>query len=93
MNEQQAESLIKLLEEIRDNQRIQLERQAESLSMQKTQYDRVDKIHDRAERIQDKSAMLVEGSRKLQKVFFPILVMLFVFLLWRIFFPDTSCDY
>ena len=59
------ERIARLLEEIRDGQRIQLERQTETLALQKEQFQRTQKLQERAEAIQDRSAQLVarEGSR------------------------------
>jgi hypothetical protein len=53
------ERIARLLEEIRDGQRIQLERQTETLALQKEQFQRTQKLQDRAEAIQDRSAQLV----------------------------------
>ena len=45
------ERLARLLEEVRDNQRIQLERQAEALGMQKEQLQLVLQQHEKAARL------------------------------------------
>ena len=59
------EQMARLLEEIRDNQKAQLERQAESLALQREQHqifrkqhEKTTKNQERAEAIQDKSANL-----------------------------------
>jgi len=68
-----SDEIAALLSEIRDQQRLQLERQLEALTVQREQFalyqgqlDRVDRINDRAERIQGhagKAANWCCGSR------------------------------
>ncbi len=84
--------LIRLLEEIRDNQRAQLERQAESLALQREQFalvqkqtERAERLQDRAEDMQAKGAQLVAGARKAMAVVIPIIVALLAYLSWLIF--------
>jgi hypothetical protein len=87
-----------LLREIRDNQRVQLERQAEALAMQREQFemakrqlDRAERINERAESIQARSASMVTFGKRLLWVVLALLAILFplvVFpyarwLLWR----------
>ena len=92
MNDIDTQRLISVLEEIRDNQRIQLERQAEALALQREQFalvqkqqERVERIQDRAEEIQAKSAQLVAGSRKVFAIVLPIIVVLVIYLSWILF--------
>lgn len=92
MNEQDARQLIRLLEEMRDNQRRQLERQAEALALQREQFalvqkqsERAERLQDRAEEIQMKSAQLVTGARKGMVVILPVIVVLLAYLSWLIF--------
>lgn len=92
MTDIDIQRLVSVLEEIRDNQRLQLERQAEALSLQREQYalvqkqqERAERIQDRAEAIQAKSAQLVAGSRKVFAVVLPIIVLLIVYLSWLLF--------
>ncbi len=92
MNEQDFHRLVQVLEEIRDNQRTQLERQAEALALQREQfalvqkqYDRAERLQDRAEQIQAKSAQLVAGARKGMVVILPIIIVLIAYLTWLIF--------
>ena len=92
MNEQDSHHLIRVLEEIRDNQRTQLERQAEALALQREQFalvqkqtERAERLQDRAEQIQVKSAQLVAGARKAMVVVLPILFVLIAYLTWLIF--------
>ena len=68
MNDNQnSERIIQVLETIKNNQDLQLERQTEALKIQaeqfelvRSQYDRAQAIQDRAEAIQEKSAWLME---------------------------------
>ena len=81
-----------LLQEIRDNQKLQLERQAEALALQKQQFELVRdqyantvRIQDRAEALQDKSAQIVAASRKVLAVVIPIIVALLIYVSWILF--------
>jgi len=60
MSERDSETTSRLLEEIRNNQKLQLERQAESLDMQRRQLSLVEKQMERAEKIQDRAGELQE---------------------------------
>jgi hypothetical protein len=78
-----------VLREIRDQQRVQIERQAEALALQreqfelyKRQYDRAERINERAEAIQARSAGMVDLARRALWVAVPILFLLFGLLLW-----------
>jgi len=89
MSDSNTERVVAILEEIRDNQRLELERQAEALSLQReqyafiqTQHERLTRIQDRAEAIQEKSAQLVAGSRKAIAVVLPIIILLVIYLTW-----------
>ena len=93
MDQQTGERILASLEAIRHQQRLQLERQAEALALQREQFeiykrqaDRVDRTHDRAERIQAKSSELVGAARKMFVVVVPILVLLIGYVTWLIFF-------
>jgi uncharacterized membrane protein (DUF106 family) len=84
-----SQRLTSLLEEIRDNQRLQIERQAEALALQREQFElvkrqaeRTERIQDRAEAIQDKSAGLVAASRRALAVILPVVVALIAWLSW-----------
>ncbi len=79
MNEQDFHRLARVMEEIRDNQKLQLECQAEALALQREQFalvqkqtERAERLQDRAEQIQAKSAQLVAGARKRMVVVLPI---------------------
>lgn len=77
--------LAQLLVEIRDNQRVHLERQGEALAMQrdqyefvKGQYEKTKAIQAKAEAIQEKSAWLVEQSRRAFVVILPMIILLVI---------------
>lgn len=89
MTDADLQRLTSLLQEIRDNQRIQVERQAEALALQRQQFDlvqrqavRAERIQDRAEAIQEKGASLVTASRRALAVILPIVVVLIAWLSW-----------
>lgn len=78
---------VELLREMRDNQRLALQRQEEALAMQREQialvrqqYDRAERINARAEALQDRGARVV---RFIQYVLVPLLAVVIVLLLWR----------
>ena len=84
--------LLELLEEIRDGQKLQLERQLESLELQRRQFtvfqaqaDRAERIQQKAELLQDRGASLVGGARKAVLVILPVIVLLIVYLTWLLF--------
>jgi hypothetical protein len=99
MNEQHIERIIRLLEEIRDGQRVQLERQAQALERQAEllaqQRERLaglsqlpgeaQSIGAHAERVLAQSAKLVSGARILVFVALPSALLLLVFVLWVLF--------
>jgi uncharacterized membrane protein (DUF106 family) len=84
-----ADESAALLREIRDNQRLQLERQAEALAMQREQFEmakqqmgRAERIHDRSEAIQDLQASMVAFGKRLLWLIVPLLVVLFLLVLY-----------
>lgn len=92
MNEEDSRVLVTILKEIRENQRLQLERQAEAVALQREQFaivqrqaDRHERIQDRAENIQVKSAQLVAVARKTLFFILPIVTLLIVYVSWLIF--------
>ncbi len=92
MSEQDLQRLLTVLGEIRDQQKLQLERQAEALALQREQfamvqrqYERTERIQDRAEAIQNMSARLVSGSRKAVALILPVIVVLVIYLSWLLF--------
>jgi ABC-type uncharacterized transport system involved in gliding motility auxiliary subunit len=79
-----------VLREIRDDQRTQLERQAEALALQreqfelyKRQYDRAERINERAEAIQARQSGLFRFVRLLLWVIVPVLALLAAMILWH----------
>jgi uncharacterized membrane protein (DUF106 family) len=92
MNDPELQRLIRVLEEIRDNQKIQLERQAEALALQREQFglvrkqaERAERIQDRAEEIQAGSAKLIAGARRTFVIVLPILIILIAYVSWLLF--------
>ncbi|MFB3923713.1 MAG: hypothetical protein ACE145_18465 [Terriglobia bacterium] len=83
------ERIARLLEEVRDQQKLQLDRQAEALELQKEQfqlvqkqYEKAAKIQDRAEAIQDKSAKLIGLVRRFVPVAMGVVVVIIIYLTW-----------
>lgn len=92
MNDEDARLLVTILKEIRDNQKVQLDRQAEALALQREQFavvqrqtERHERIQDRAENIQAKSAQMVAVARKTLFFLLPIVTLLIVYVSWLIF--------
>jgi hypothetical protein len=86
---EQLERIARLLEEVRDNQRAQLERQLESLSIQKAQQqafldqkEKTAQLQQRAEAIQERSARLVGGIQRVAPVMLLIVVALIAYVSW-----------
>ena len=68
---EKLEQIARLLEEVRDNQRTQLERQGEALAIQKEQFqtylkqqEKAGQLQDRAEAIQVRSSNLIKGIQR-----------------------------
>src|SRR5881397_60143 len=92
MDDQDLQRMNRVLEEIRDNQRLQLERQEEALKLQREQFamvqkqsERTDRIQDRAEQIQARSAQLITRSRTAQVVALIVIITLVAYVSWIIF--------
>jgi hypothetical protein len=93
MDDSEIQKALRILEEIRDGQKLQLERQAEALALQRQQLEivqrqvgRAERIQDRAESLQASSARLVSGARKAVVVLLPIILALIGYLTWLLFF-------
>jgi hypothetical protein len=78
-----------VLREIRDDQRRQIERQAEALALQreqfelyKRQYDRAERINDRTEAFQSRQAGMFVFIRRLLFVVVPLLALLIALAFW-----------
>jgi ABC-type uncharacterized transport system involved in gliding motility auxiliary subunit len=81
-----SEEIAGLLREIRDQQRIQLDRQAEAFALQRRQFEayeaqlaRVEHINDRAEAIQRRAG---KASKVVLWVALPLLLLALAMLLW-----------
>lgn len=92
MNNAEAQQLDAILKEIRDNQKLQIERQTEALALQREQWallqrqaDRHERIQDRAENIQAKSAQMVAVARRTLFFLLPVLILLMMYVSWLIF--------
>ena len=92
MNNAEAQQLDAILKEIRDNQKLQIERQTEALALQREQWallqrqaDRHERIQDRAENIQAKSAQMVAVARRTLFFLLPVLILLMMSVSWLIF--------
>lgn len=87
-----SDRLAALLQQVRDNQCLQLERQAEALALQREQFalmrqqfERAERLQDRAEAIQARSAQLVSAGRRAMAVVLPIILALVLYLTWLLF--------
>ncbi len=78
---------IALLREIRDNQRIQLQRQAEALEMQRQQFEVARTQIERAERLQGRAEALQGRAGKAVKFVLWIAIPLLALLLWLMLWP------
>ena len=92
MSPDNVEKMISLLAEIRDGQRLQLERQVEAMALQREQFalaqrqmERAERLQERAEQLQTKSADLVQTGRKAMGVVLVLLVAALIYLLWIMF--------
>jgi len=92
MNENESLRMIRLLEELRDGQKLQLERQQEALQVQREQFalvqkqfERTERIQDRAEKLQAKSADIVGIARKTLLLIVPVVIALIAYVSWLIF--------
>ena len=78
---------ITLLREIRDNQRLQLERQAEALELQRRQFDMARVQIERAGQLQNRAEALQGRAGKGLKFILWIVVPLLALLLWLMLWP------
>jgi len=92
MDNNDIHKCVRLLEEIRDNQKLQLDRQAEVFALQRDQLaivqkqaERAERIQDRAEQLQASSAQLVGGARRAVTIILPLVIALIIYLSWLIF--------
>jgi hypothetical protein len=89
MNDADGTRLLALLEEVRDGQRQQLERQSEALELQRRQFalvqeqtTRAERIQQKAELLQDRGASLVRGARRAVIVLIPVIAVLLGYVTW-----------
>lgn len=92
MDKQQADRIIALLEQVRDNQAMQLTRQADALALQKEQFEvvrrqaeRAEKLQDRAEELQARGMGIMKTARRSLAVVLPIVFLLIAYLSWLLF--------
>lgn len=85
----EAQQILAVLTEIRDQQHQQIKYHEHSLAIQREQFSlvqkqfaRTEQIQDRAEAIQEKSAQIVTASRKALALILPIIIVLVIFLAW-----------
>ena len=83
---------VSLLREIRDQQRLQLERHAEAMAMQrehyelaKRQFERAERLQERAEQLQARSAGVIAFARKMMWIILPLILFLVFVLIWILF--------
>jgi hypothetical protein len=91
MTDQEFQQLTAILRNICDSQRLQLERQAEALALQREQFalvqrqtERHERIQDRAENIQAHGAQLMAVVRKTLFALLPIVGLLIMYVSWLI---------
>ena len=89
---EKLEQIAALLEEVRDNQRTQLERQAESLAIQKEQFqvflkqqEKTRQLQDRAEAIQARSSHLIGNVQRFVPFAMAAVAVLIGFVAWLLF--------
>jgi hypothetical protein len=92
MDDSDVTKCLRLLEQIRDGQSLQLERQAEALTLQREQLavvqrqiERTERIQDRAERLQAVSVRLVRAARIATAVLLPLILVLILYVSWLLF--------
>ena len=92
MNDSDAQRLTELLTEIRDDQRLQLQRQAEALAVQREQAEIAKRQFERAEKIQQRAAVIIcelrswiTAARRTVLVVVPVLLVLIVYVSWLLF--------
>jgi len=93
MNDADAQRIASLLEAIRDGQTLQLQRQAEALTLQREQaemarkqFERAEKLQDRAEALQARGAQVITVARRAVTIVVPVLVLLIIYVSWLMFF-------
>ena len=92
MNDADTQRIAALLEEIRDGQLLQPQRQADSLAVQREQadmarkqFERAEKLQDRAEALQARGAQVITVARRAVTIVVPVLVLLLIYISWLMF--------
>ncbi|MSQ91899.1 MAG: hypothetical protein EXR87_03050 [Gammaproteobacteria bacterium] len=92
MEQNDTARMAALLQQIRDNQATQLERQAEALALQKeqldlmrVQFERAARLQDRAEELQTRGMGIMTTARRSLAVVLPIVILLIIYLSWLLF--------
>ena len=92
MSDQDVERVIRLLEEIRDGQKLQLERQAEAIEAQKARLaglsslsGQAGAVGESAERVVARASTLVSAARLVLFLGVPIALLLFGLVCWLAF--------
>jgi len=92
MDDRNADRIVALLEQVRDNQAAQLARQAEALALQKEQFEvfrrqaeRAEKLQDRAEDLQARGMGIMKTARRSLAVVLPVVILLIAYLTWLLF--------
>ena len=90
--EAEKEEPRRVLEEIRDDQRVLLEHSRQMLELAQTQldivkrqFDRAQQLQDRAEALQSRGEGLISGARKAFYVIIPVLIALLIYVSWLLF--------
>ena len=78
MEQDHGERIVKLLEEIRDNQ-------ASSLEIVRRQAERSERIQDRAEELQARGMGIMKTARRSIAIVLPVVILLIAYLSWLIF--------
>ena len=92
MNENEIQKLTAILEEVRDNQKNQLERQIEALTLQREHFsivqrqaERAEVLQQRAEELQRRGGQLITIARTAVLVLLPIILLLLIYVSWLLF--------
>ncbi|HUQ26290.1 MAG TPA: hypothetical protein VM140_11525 [Burkholderiales bacterium] len=78
MSDSDIQRVVRLLEEIRDHQKAQLDAFL-------VQSERAARLQDRAEELQARSAQLVGRSRRVLMMLLPVIIVLIAYVSWLIF--------
>ena len=92
MHDDDATKITAVLHELRDGQKLQLERQLEALELQRQQFailqdknSRVERIQDKAELLQERGAKFAQVARKVFVAMVLVIFALIAYVSWLIF--------